>query len=410
MKKIFLIGLGLVLGGLFSCNLNFENADGRKEHIDRQIISLACWNAQTFFDAEIEGTEYSDYQNLAKWSKDKYLVRLSRLCEVMTSLNADIIVLEEIENAAVVQDIANQFAGGAWDDSKAWSHACFAKENGAAIGCAVFSRFELKDMKLHSMQIQSQGEEQPSTRPVIQVTADVNGKNLVIFVNHWKSKSGGQEASEIWRDWQENLVANRVLELQEKAAAEDFAVVMCGDFNRDAREFVCEFEGDFSTGAGKLRSGAEIGTGGGDLHTGAGSLRSRAGVATGVGELHSGARNPHTRAGSLHFRTTSSPSTTTAPKSSNTIFRGENGRLLRAYSPWFYDSGSFATETGSYYYENSWERIDHIFVLGNAMISAFSPKAESPWAGKNSIPNAYRVYSGEGYSDHLPLSAMLTLW
>ena len=410
MKKIFLIGLGLAWFGLFSCNLNLENADERKENSDRQIISLACWNAQTFFDAQIEGTEYSDYQNLAKWSKDKYLVRLSRLCEVMTSLNADIIVLEEIENAAVVQDIANQFAGGAWDNSKAWSHACFAKENGAAIGCAVFSRFELKDMKLHSMQIQSQGEEQPSTRPVIQVTADVNGKNLVIFVNHWKSKSGGQEASEIWRDWQENLVASRVLELQEKAAAGDFAVVMCGDFNRDAREFVCEFEGDFSTGEGSFRSGAAIGTGGGDSHTGVADFD------TGVGELHTRAGNPHTRAGELHThaastsRTTSTPFSSTTPKSSNTIFRGENGRLLRAYSPWFYDSGSFATETGSYYYENSWERIDHIFVLGNAMISAFGPKAESPWAGKNSIPNAYRVYSGEGYSDHLPLSAMLTLW
>ena len=410
MKKIFVIGLGLALCGVFSCNLNLENADERKENSDRQIISLACWNAQTFFDAQIEGTEYSDYQNLAKWSKDKYLVRLSRLCEVMTSLNADIIVLEEIENAAVVQDIANQFAGGAWDNSKAWSHACFAKENGAAIGCAVFSRFELKDMKLHSMQIQSQGEEQPSTRPVIQVTADVNGKNLVIFVNHWKSKSGGQEASEIWRDWQENLVASRVLELQENVAAGDFAVVMCGDFNRDAREFVCEFEGDFSTGEGSFRSGAAIGIGGGDSHTGVADFD------TGAGELHTRAGNPHTRAGELHThaastsRTTSSPSTTTTPKSSNTIFRGENGRLLRAYSPWFYDSGSFATETGSYYYENSWERIDHIFVLGNAMISAFGPKAESPWAGKNSIPNAYRVYSGEGYSDHLPLSAMLTLW
>ncbi len=410
MKKIFLIMIGFIWGGLCACNLSLKNSDGGKENCDRQSISLACWNAQTFFDAEIEGTEYSDYQNLAKWSKDKYLVRLSRLCEIMTSLNADIIVLEEIENAAVVQDIANQLAGGAWDNSKAWSYACFAKENGAAIGCAVFSRFELKDMKLHSMKILSHGEEQPSTRPVIQVTADVNGKNLVIFVNHWKSKSGGQEASEIWRDWQENLLTNRVLELQERSAGENFAVVMCGDFNRDAGEFVCEFEGDFGTEGrnlytrtGYLPSESAIGTGVGDFDTGDGSSHSEA------DNPHSGAHHSRTASSSRSSASPSTP-TSTSPKSSNTIFRGENGRLLRAYSPWFYDSGSFATEIGSYYYENSWERIDHIFVTGNVMISAFGPKAENPWAGKNSIPNAYRVYSGEGYSDHLPLSAMLTLW
>lgn len=332
------------------CSVSLQNYE---ESDASAVISLACWNTQTFFDAEIEGTEYADFQNLAKWSKDKYLQRLSRLSEVIKTLNADVIVLEEIENVAVVQDIANQLAGNSWDKSKNWSYAAFGKDSGAAIGCAVFSKYEIKDLKFHSLKINTQKSVQPSVRPILELAVEAEGKPLQIFVNHWKSKSGGEESSEIWRDWQEALLAERVscfLSQNGEAAA----CVMCGDFNRDAREFVCRFGGkqtDFNTiFRGCPGGGGESGESG----------------------------------------------------------EGES-KLIRVYSPWFTSSGSLATETGSYFYNKNWERIDHIFILGNIRISAFSPRVDGDWAGVNGIPNIYRQFSGEGYSDHLPLMCTLTL-
>ena len=201
MRNLIILFSFLLLTACNQFSTFSSNSDGLQAS-ENLSISFSCWNAQTFFDSECDGTEYEDFQNLAKWSQEKYLTRLSRLCEVMTALDTDIVVLEEIENVSVVQDIANQFAGNNWSHGKNWSYACFAKEEGSAIGCAVFSKYQLGEMKVHSMNIKTQSQDQPSSRPLIQVSVLLEDKNLVIFANHWKSKSSGEKASEIWRDWQ----------------------------------------------------------------------------------------------------------------------------------------------------------------------------------------------------------------
>ena len=337
MRNLFILFSFLLLTACNQFSTFSSNSDGLQAS-ENLSISFSCWNAQTFFDSECDGTEYEDFQNLAKWSQEKYLTRLSRLCEVMTALDTDIVVLEEIENVSVVQDIANQFAGNNWSHGKNWSYACFAKEEGSAIGCAVFSKYQLGEMKVHSMNIKTQSQDQPSSRPLIQVSVLLEDKNLVIFANHWKSKASGEKASEIWRDWQESVLVDRITDLIN--SNQDVICVLCGDFNRDIKEFVCRFNN-------------------GD-------------------------------------------------KSENMVFRGTKNNL-ELYSPWLDSSGAYTTEIGSYYYDKNWERIDHIFVLGNIKFSAFSPRATSPWAANNYVPKAYKLYSGEGYSDHLPLVGILTL-
>ena len=202
----------------------------------RKNLSLVCWNVQTFFDAVTTGTEYKEFKNSERWTKEKYIKRLDKLCEVMTTLNPDLFVMEEIENAEVVQDIANLLAGGSWDNKKTWQYACFAKESDSAIGCAVFSRYELTGLKTHALDIRSGQSEQPSSRPLIQLTVMIGEREVELFVNHWKSKSGGEEETEIWRDWQELVLAENLACLEESCPG--LPLVMCGDFNRSAEDFV----------------------------------------------------------------------------------------------------------------------------------------------------------------------------
>ncbi len=304
----------------------------------KRNISLACWNVQTFFDAVTTGTEYKDFKNSERWTKEKYVQRLNKLCEVMTSLNPDIFVMEEIENAGVVQDIANTLAGGSWERKKNWQYTCFTKDSGSAIGCAVFSRYELTGVKCHSLDIRTQTEEQPSARPLMQLTVIAGEQEVVLFVNHWKSKSGGEEETEIWRDWQELVLADNVLLKQ----SEGKAVVMCGDFNRSAEDFVLS-EADHRQG-----------------------------------------------------------------NTMNTILRGASG-TAEVYSPWFRSDGKFATEGGSYFYNDEWERIDNIMIAGDAAISSFSTVTEAPVADEEGIPAAFKLYTGEGCSDHLPLKCVIAL-
>ncbi|MBP3743648.1 MAG: endonuclease/exonuclease/phosphatase family protein [Treponema sp.] len=348
MKKIllkktlclFLILLSF-LGG--SCgNGSLSESEDSDEEEKTVGITFASWNVQTFFDAQTEGTEYDDFKKSGNWSRDKYLVRLARLCEVMTSLQADVFVLEEIENEDVVLDIANQIAGKSWNHNKKWDYACFAREEGSAIGCAVFSRFNISNLTTHSMDIRSQKESQPQCRPIIQFALEAENKNLWVLVNHWKSKLGTDE-SRIWRQWEESLVSSRLshLKVTEGFGQKLPSLVICGDFNQDAKEFCCNFG-----------------------------------------------------------------------NSENTVFRGisasEGSVTQKVKSPWFNQNGSFSTEIGSYYYQSEWERIDHIFTGGKAKAVAFSPRAEEPWANSDKQPVAYRIYNGEGYSDHLPVMCTIT--
>ena len=298
----------------------------------KRNVSLVCWNLQTFFDAVTVGTEYKEFKNAERWTKEKYHKRLDKLCDVMTSLYPDIFVMEEVENEDVVQDIANALSGGSWNSKKMWQYACFAKETGSSIGCAVFSRYELDNLKTHSLDIRTQLEEQPSARPLMQMTVFVGEQELELFVNHWKSKSGGEEETEIWRDWQELVLAENVKDA-------DGAVLMCGDFNRSAEDFI-------------LQSSDSDG--------------------------------------------------------SNTLLRSQNG-VVKAYSPWFRSDGKFATENGSYFYNGSWERIDNILIKGNLSMNSFCTVTESPVADEEGIPVAYKIFTGEGCSDHLPLKCVISI-
>ena len=317
---------------------NIEELTNSSKELDKQnddkkasSITFASWNVQTFFDAQTEGTEYDDFKKPGNWSRDKYTVRLQRLCEVMTSLNPDVFVLEEIENQAVLQDISNFLEGKNWKNHKKWTYACFSKESGASIGCAVFSRHRIFDITCHSMDIRCQQTVQPSCRPIIEFSLEADGKQLTVLVNHWKSKLGTDE-SKIWRQWQENLAASRACRILPSP------LILCGDFNQDAKEFCCDFS---------------------------------------------------------------------RPSEGNVIFRGIEKKTLRVNCPWFTQNGSFSTTSGSYYYQGDWERIDHIFSAGSARLAAFSPKAEEPWADSEGRPVSYKLYNGEGYSDHLPVMCIV---
>jgi len=319
--------------------LQQENNDGKSV-----ALSVVNWNVQTFFNAETEGTEYSEFLSSARWSKDKYVVRLHRLCEVITTLNADVYVFEEIENESVLYDISNQLAGHSWDSSKNWNYGCFAKENDSSIGCAVLSKYELTNMKTHKMDIRTQKEEQPSARSVLEVKVKVGTKEMVMFVNHWKSKSGGEEESEIWRDWQEFVLSNCLGDFFDGNVAgdssSDVALLCVGDFNRSAEDFVTFFEG--------------------------------------VG------------------------GTTT-----NTFLRGFNELLV--FNPWFCDDGSFVSEAGSYFYNDTWERIDNFLSAGKLTLTAFGPRQNGNWVNNKGTPNGYKIYTGEGYSDHLPIMCTVVM-
>lgn len=326
MRKFLLYVLCAGLFLFLSCDKDLNSYDDE--------IKIVTWNVQTFFDAEVSGTEYSDFIKNKNWNKDVYLKRVERLCSFMKTIDADVFVFEEIENENVVFDISNMLCNGSSFGKSDFQFSSFCKKDDSAIGCAVFSKFELKNIKCHFLDVQVFEKVQPSMRYLMQVDVFTGKKDVRLFVNHWKSKANEDGLSEVWRDWQESVLA---LQIRDSVDEDDCKrIILCGDFNRDLDDFVKSDEFDdedvFLRGAGFGKSDSVI-------------------VKTAWND------NP----------------------------------------------------IGSYYYNESWEKIDQIFLYGDCDLLSFEVLAYSPWADESGIPIEFKIYNGEGFSDHLPLMAIVRL-
>jgi hypothetical protein len=228
------------------------------------------------------------------------------------------------DDEAVLRDIGNFLCSG-WMFGRRYRWAAFCKEPGASLGCAVLSRYPLEDLSCHALDVRSPSPAaRPSLRPVMQLRVVKGGRSLVLLVNHWKSMSGGAGESEIWRNAQEAVLADRM------ALLADSPAIGCGDFNRDVQDFA---GGD--DGIVVLRSG-------------------KAGIAV--------------------------------------------------RSPWFATDGNLVSP-GSYYYKEEWSRIDGFLCAGRLEREDFKSETGGPWCQEDTnIPKKYKVWNGQGYSDHLPLS------
>lgn len=87
-------------------------------------------------------------------------------------------------------------------------------------------------------------------------------------------------------------------------------------------------------------------------------------------------------------------------------FKGES----QVFSPWFLSENY--ENTGSYYYQDKWEKIDNIFLcrpLDSSILQDFSTVSNGTHTDEDGIPIAYKVYSDYGWSDHLPVKAKFSV-
>lgn len=336
-----LAAICLLLPLFVSCSHQQDDVAGEGKTGTNQL-HVVSWNVQTFFDAQTSGLEYSEFRgSKSRWSQELYEARLERLAEAIELLDADILVLQEIENMAVMYDISNRLAGRL-RGSDAYGWMSFHVEEGSAIGCGVFSRLPLGKQLVHQVDCRLQGE-QPQLRPLLEVEVllgEAGGADeavsqegnaasaLSLFVCHWKSKSGGAEEAAFWQLQQEALLDIQLQRVLSSPAGTGRALV-CGDFNRELSEF------------------------------------------------------------------------SVVPSDDRRLFLG----TVAAESGWLHPD---TTSSGSYWYQEQWERIDHVFAAGKLEILGFEAVDSGPWVQVNelghAIPHRYAMWQDAGYSDHLPVA------
>ena len=348
---------GALTGSAFLSGCNSESAPGQT------VFMAAEWNLQALFDGDENGSEYGEFSESAGWSAEKYRARINAISQAILQMAhlpvtqegtgsktsvPDLIGFIELENSTVLKDLAG---GNLFKHGYSWT--AFAAMPGASLGIGFLSRYPILETKAHSI---SSGKE-TAPRPVLEVRIEPGGKPLVFLLCHWKSKLGGEEATEELRRASARVVQRRLRELRE--SERETPVIVMGDLNENHDEFyrrsyLCALLPDDPDAASMAHN---------DMMDFLVLSREKPPIAS---------------------------------------FFPEEIPVL--YSPWEEELSE-----GSYFYKDEWETIDHILFSEGLFdgsgweFDGCRVLNQAPFTGSGGAPDRYNPKNGMGLSDHLPL-------
>ena len=192
--------------------------------------SIVFYNVENLFDTEDDPrTNDADFlpDGKLKWTEERYTHKLQQLAKAIAWTGPTmpaVIGLCEVENARVVSDLA----GTAELAAVGYVVLHFDSPDERGIDVALFvDPTRVRVLQAEALPIALDDD---ATRDVLHAQLDVVGpSDLHVFVNHWSSRSGGQEVSEPKR-----MAAAVVVRAQVDALLEqdpDAQILIMGDLN-----------------------------------------------------------------------------------------------------------------------------------------------------------------------------------
>jgi predicted extracellular nuclease len=223
MKKSYLIS-----AFLFVCLLTLLSQKNVKSFV------VVSYNVENLFDT-INSPDFDDDEftpsGTKKWTYKRYEDKLKKLVEVVRSIPGKeapaLLGLAEIENRGVLEDLIR--VRGLRREEYGIVHEDGLDPRG--IECALLYRTEFFTYLSHEY-VQVEDLEDPDYihRRILHVKGKgPDGSNLHIFMNHWKSRSGGEKETERKRMYSAITLRKQLDMLL--ARESDFKVIILGDFN-----------------------------------------------------------------------------------------------------------------------------------------------------------------------------------
>jgi predicted extracellular nuclease len=147
-------------------------------------VRIAAFNVRRFFDTVCDSSACggSNYEELP--SPQAFSARASQLAAAIASLNADVVLVEEVETQASLEALRERLPGLPWAE---------LGETGApaSVDVGVLSAWPITRVLGHREQVlrRPDGSATTFSRELLEVHLDVSGAEVVVFAAHFRSKS-----------------------------------------------------------------------------------------------------------------------------------------------------------------------------------------------------------------------------
>ena len=203
-----------------------------QENVNSMVV--VSYNVENLFDTlnspHFEDDEFTP-EGSKKWNAERYEKKLLDLARVISSIPGpelpDIVGLAEVENRAVLEDLVRTAALQEADYQ-------IIHEDGVdprGIECALlFKRKSFTYLGHAYLPIEDPLDPDYLYRDILHVRGmGPDGSPLHVFMNHWKSRSGGMAETEIKRMFSANTLQKQLVLLGTEDP--DYRVILMGDFN-----------------------------------------------------------------------------------------------------------------------------------------------------------------------------------
>ena len=196
-------------------------------------FTVAFYNVENLFDT-IDAPNKMDEEFMPvepkNWNTVRYNKKLADLARVITAIDSIklpvLVGVCEIENDAVLNDLVAQTSLKKADYKIVWNDGPDTR----GIDCALlYQPSVFKVISSEFLPVIDLNEPDFQTREVVYVKGNIGNEEFHVFVNHWPSRRGGEEASEHKRILAANVVRNKVNEIFTLNALPN--IIIMGDMN-----------------------------------------------------------------------------------------------------------------------------------------------------------------------------------
>ncbi|WP_295005517.1 endonuclease/exonuclease/phosphatase family protein [Sulfurimonas sp.] len=182
-------------------------------------MKIATYNVENLFDLQKSGHEYMEYipYTPSMWNKVNYHKKLKNIAQVIQGMNADVIVLQEIESLQSLKDLRYTLK----QIGLYYQYYKIADKKNTTIKVALLSKIPF----IYSKELQVTSSYK--YRNILEVKLKLPDNELYLFVNHWKSKAGPESM---------RIVSAKKLLERTQQLGKDKNIILLGDFNSHYQE------------------------------------------------------------------------------------------------------------------------------------------------------------------------------